>query len=124
MGTDRTLLHTFNDLKNALISGNTTKLDELIADAYRGFSLNGTVETKSDILECFTPGGVAIHTYAVHDMSCDTYDTVGIITGKGEIEGSFGSHTFHHHVLFTDIFIRLDSQWKYYKSQVTEIISG
>ncbi len=124
MDKKESLSATFNELKNALMKNDVSKLDEIILDFYEGFSLNGTVETKAEILESFKPGGVKISKYSVDNLITDIHDNIGIITGKGEIKGSFESWEFHHDVLFTDIFLLVENDWKYYKSQVTEISSG
>jgi hypothetical protein len=42
--------------------------------------------------------------------------------GRGYIKGRFAGSPFEHHFMFTDIFIRRDSRWIYYKSHSTEIM--
>ena len=51
----------------------------------------------------------------------ETVNNIGLITGKGIISGKYQAFEFNHIVLFTDIFKLVDGNWKYYKSQVTEI---
>ena len=123
MNNKEDLVSTFNKLRNALCDNDVKALDEVIADDYKGYSLNGTIETKDDILMNFKPNGVVITKYLVEDTNFELHDNIGIVCGKGLIAGKFQEFNFEHHVLFTDIFKIVGSSWKYYKSQVTEIKS-
>lgn len=121
MNAKEELVNVFEELKEALLNCNQNKLSQLIRDDYKGFGLNGTTETKLDILSNFKPGFIQLSKYDVEELDVEIFDTVGIITGKGIIEGSYGHYKFAHNVLFTDIFVIENEKWKYYKSQVTEI---
>ena len=57
-------------------------------------------------------------------FDCEISNSIGLITGKGRIEGEYGEYEFQHEVLFTDIFKFKNDGWQYYKSQVTEIKSA
>jgi len=124
MRNEKMLLAVFEELKDALIACNVNKLEKLISDDYQGFSLNGTIESKEIILQSFKPGGIGLSEYSVEDLECDMSNSLGIITGKGRIEGKYGEYEFQHEVLFTDIFKLINDSWQYYKSQVTEIKSA
>ena len=124
MSNKKELISAFEKLKNSLLECNTTKLEELISDDYQGFSLNGTVENKEIILQTFKPGCVNLTKYATKDIQCEVTNNLGIISGKGSIEGYYGENKFQHEVLFTDIYKYVNDKWQYYKSQVTEIKSA
>lgn len=123
MRNEKALLAVFEKLKDALIKCDESKLDELISDDYQGFSLNGTIEDKDIILQTFKPGSVELTKYATRSIECEVDNDLGIISGKGSIEGVYGEHIFQHEVLFTDIFKVENDRWRYYKSQATEIPS-
>jgi hypothetical protein len=124
MRNEKTLLSVFEELKNALIECNENKLDDIISDDYQGFSLNGTIENKEIVLQTFKPGNIELTKYTTSEMHCEVYNDLGIISGRGSIEGIYGENRFQHEVLFTDIFKYMNDKWKYYKSQVTEIASA
>ena len=124
MGNEKTLLAVFEELKEALIECNVNKLEKIISDDYQGFSLNGTIESKENILQTFKPGSISLSEYSVEDIKCEMSNSFGLITGKGRIEGRYGEYEFQHDVLFTDIFKFMNDSWQYYKSQVTEIKSA
>ena len=116
------LSSTYNDLIDALKKNDEPKLDKLISDEYRGFSLRGTIETKETILQHFKPGCIALSKYTVKDVEYEVVGHIGIVSGKGTIAGKYDNYEFQHDVLFTDIFRYIDKNWRYYKSQVTEIL--
>jgi len=121
MRTDKTLITVSEELRNALMECDVSKLEELISDDYQAFSLNGTVENKEIILQTFKPGGVNLTKYETKETQCEVTDDLGIISGKGSIEGNYGEIKFQHEVLFTDIYKYVNDKWQYYRSQVTEI---
>jgi hypothetical protein len=63
MSTEKQLLTVFEELREALFDCNQSKLNELISDEYQGFSLNGTVERKEDILQAYKPGSIKLSKY-------------------------------------------------------------
>jgi hypothetical protein len=121
MSNKEELLAEFEALRKALIECNTSELNSIIAEDYSGFSLNGTIEAKKDIISNFKPGGIKISTYEVSDLEYKVISEIGIVRGEGIIEGSYLEFEFKHKVLFTDIFKLENDTWKYYRSQVTEI---
>ena len=124
MSIEKELLSVFEELREALFECNETKLEKLVSVDYQGFSLHGTIENKSIILQTFKPGCIKLSKYTVEEIKCEVSNTLAIITGKGRIEGRYGEHEFQHEVLFTDIFKLINNNWQYYKSQVTEIKSA
>ena len=124
MSNEKKLLSVFEELREALLECNESKLEKLISDDYQGFSLNGSIENKEIVLRTFKPGFIHFSKYTVEDIKCEASTNFGIITGKGKFEGRYGENKFQHEVLFTDIFKFINKSWQYYKSQVTEIKSA
>jgi len=123
MNNIKGLSEIFEELKKAFKTCNVQELEKLVLDDYKGFSLHGTIETKKDILENFKPGIISISEYLVEDIEYALFANIGIVSGKGTISGSYNKYEFQHNVLFTDIFKYVNENWRYYKSQVTEIKS-
>ncbi|MBN1301612.1 MAG: nuclear transport factor 2 family protein [Melioribacteraceae bacterium] len=115
------IISAFNKLKDALLKSETEKLNEIILDDYRGFSLHGTIETKDDIISSFKHGGIKLSEYSVEHAEYEQFYEIALVTGKGKIAGKYEDYEFHHTVLFTDVFKYSDGSWKYFRSQVTEI---
>ena len=121
MNMQEGLVQTYEELRDALCNCQVEKLDKLILDNYQGFSLNGTVERKQDILLNFKPGGINLTDYEVSDVEFEVFTEIGIVSGKGFIAGTYEEFSFNHQVLFTDLFKYVNGHWRYYKSQVTEV---
>ena len=115
------LINAFEKLRNALKVCSAEILEEMISEDYRGFSLNGTIEFKDDILKYYKPGGIKLSKYDLLEVEYEVFSEIGIISGKGVVEGSYEEHKFQHTVLFIDIFKYVNDNWIYFKSQVTEI---
>lgn len=124
MNNKENLVKAFEDLKEALKTCKVQKLKQIILDEYRGFTLNGTIEIKEDILAHFKPGCIELSKYEVSDIAYEVFSEIGIVSGEGFIAGSYENHEFHHKVLFIDIFKYINNSWRYFKSQVTEIQSS
>ena len=124
MSKEKQLLFVFEELREALMECNQSKLIDLVANEYQGYSLNGTIENKEIVLQTYKPGYIKLSKYIVEDINCEVSGGFGIITGKGRIEGRYGEYDFQHEVLFTDIFKFINEGWQYYKSQSTEIKSA
>lgn len=113
--------YCYSLLKEALKDQDTDRLKVIISDDYQGFGIYGNIETKQEILDCFSPGGVVIEEDITENVEYEIYDKIGIVSGKGIIKGKFNEFNFCHKVVFTDIFRFENNQWKYFKSHITEI---
>jgi hypothetical protein len=94
----------------------------MIADEYRGFDPRGQSQDKKMTLEAYSPGGVKMQRYDVEDFEIRIIGEVGIICGKGTIQGTFGEDEFRHNLRFLDLYIRKDNRWQLYLSQVTPLV--
>ena len=94
MNKVRKLIEAFERLKQALKTCNDQELNKLISEDYKGFSLNGTVESKADVLLNFKPGGVELTKYEVTEVTYDVYSEIGIVSGKGFIAGNYQEYKF------------------------------
>jgi len=123
MQNQKSLLETFDNLRNALISCDVDTLKELIADDYCGFDPQGNPQDLSMTLEAYQPGGVKLDRYDVEDMKTHVIDNVGILTGKGQISGTFSGSEFEDHLRFLDIYVFRSGQWQLFLSQTTPLVA-
>ena len=83
MKNKKGLINAFERLKNALINCSTGKLEEIILKDYIGFSLNGTIEVKDDILQYYKPGCIKLTKYEVLDVEYEVFSKIGIVLELG-----------------------------------------
>ncbi len=117
------LSQTFHRLQEALLHSDVNSLRDLIADEYRGFDPRGQLQDKEMTLESYGPGGVRLQRYDVEESETRIIGEVGIICGKGIIQGFFGECEFWHKLRFLDLYVRRDNRWQLFLSQVTPLIS-
>ena len=121
MSSEEQLMQTFERFRKALFDCDTGALRELIAEDYRAYDPQGRLQGKKMILEAYCPGGVKLDRYDVEDLEIRVIEKVGIITGTGRIQGTYGGSAFAHHVRFLDVYLYRDGLWRLYVSQVTPL---
>jgi hypothetical protein len=123
MQTEEELLLAFHKFREALFQSDVISLRDIITEEYRGFDPRGQPQDKKMTLEAYSPGGVKLQRYDVEDIEIRIIGEVGIICGKGIIQGLFGEHEFRHNLRFLDLYVRRDSRWQLYLSQVTPLVN-
>ncbi len=121
MSSEEQLMLTFDRFRDALFDSDTKALREIVAEDYQGFDPQGQVRDYEMVLEAYRPGGVKLEAYEVEDLEKRIVGDVGIITGKGRIQGTYAEHEFAHHVRFLDLYVQKNGRWRLYLSQVTPL---
>ena len=115
------LLKTFENFKKALFTCDRHKLDQIIAADYRGFTIYGSFEDRTTILNAYGDNQIKLENYDVQDMQAEIIGEIGIISGLGYIRGSYDGYVFEHHVRFLDIYRFRKRIWQLYLTQITEL---
>jgi len=121
MPSEEDLLTTFNGFREALFESDVEALQELIAEDYHGFDPQGRPQDKAMTLDAYRPGGVKLEKYEVEELETRVIGDVGIISGRGRIQGAFGEFTFGHDLRFLDLFVHKDGRWRLFLSQSTPL---
>ena len=124
MSSKNQLLDTFEKVKSALFSCDVQALKQLMAADYVGYDPRGERQDRQMTLEAYTPGGVQLDRYDVHEVETRIVGDVGVITGKGYIHGTFAETEFEHDLRFLDMYVNRDGRWQLFMSQVTPLVSG
>lgn len=122
MSPEDEIMLAVKDFKDAVISCNYNKLDDLLDKDYKSINLAGHTENRNLVLEFYGKQKVLIEKYEIDDLSIIVEGNIGIVTGKGFIRGRFGSEIWEHDLRFCDIFKKHGSEWKLFFSQGTPII--
>jgi len=121
VSAEEQLLLTFERFKKALFDSDAGALQEIIAEDYRGFDLQGRPQDIEMVLEAYRPGGVKLDRYDVEDLELRILGDVGILTGRGRIRGTYADHEFEHRLRFLDMYICREGAWRLYLSHVTPL---
>ena len=121
MSTEEKLINASKQIRKGLLSNNIDLLSEYYCKDFQGFSIRGEIEDLDLILEFYKPGAVKLESYDIKEQTAEVFGEVGIIRGRGYLEGVYGEYPFEHHVIFTDIYRCSDGNWKCYRSHITEI---
>lgn len=119
--SEEVITEAFYAVRNALSVPDPEALDTLIAEDYRGFDIRGGVETRELILEYYRPGVCRLASLEVEDLRTHVSGNLGMLTGLGNLSGSYRDETFQHTVRFCDVFVRRDSRWLLLFGQTTEV---
>lgn len=117
----RSLLQTFERLREALFASDTDALREMLAGDYRGFDPRGQPQDREMTLAAYQPGAVRLTRYEVGDVDARVMGEVGVLTGTGDLAGTWGAIGFAHRVRFLDLYVRRDGRWQLWLSQVTPL---
>jgi len=115
------LRDALDKFRRALLSNDVPALKELMAEEYVGFDPLGNPQDKELAIDAYQPGCVKLATYDVDDVEVRTIGEVGILTGRGHIQGTFAGCEFEHKLRFLDLYINRDGRWQLYLSQVTPL---
>lgn len=121
MDSTARLSSRFEQFRQALLHSDGEKLDELLAEDYRGVGPAGEPSDKKGTLEAYRPGGVRLDAYEVEGLETRVFGPAALITGRGRIHGGYGGGEFEHRVSFVDVYVDRGAGWQLVYSQVTPL---
>jgi len=113
------VLSVFHEFRDALFAQDTRTLDALLAEEYRSYNLRGELEDRDVVLTVYSPGGAVLKEFQVEELQIDVFSEVGIVTGKGYVEGTWEGQPWSHYLRFMDVYVHSDGRWKILLSQAT-----
>lgn len=119
--SEEALLSTFRQFRDALFACDTEALDSLLAEDYRGYNLRGGLEDRVAVLEAYSPGNAELRDFEVAELRVDVFSEVGIVTGRGYVEGQWQGQTWSHHLRFCDIYVLREGRWILFLSHGTPL---
>ena len=83
---------------------------------------DGSLSTKQKDLDDVRNGVFVIESGNATELQPRIYGTAAVVTGVGEIKGSYGGQDISGRYRFTDTFIKQNGQWKVVASQATKMM--
>ncbi len=113
------VLAAFARFRDALVTCDTDTLDQLISPGYRGYNLQGGLESREVILEAYAPGVTTLEVWEMSELHVEVLGEVALLSGQGYLAGAWKGHPWHHYLRFLDVWVRQGGVWRVHTSQAT-----
>jgi len=106
----------------AVLKGNTTVMQGLLADDYMAITANGTLQTKEQALESLRSGHVHFTTLDISDRKVRFYGTTALVTSVADVQGATGEGELSGSYRYTRVYVRdATGAWKIVSFEVSKI---
>lgn len=119
--TEPALVRLENRWVAALVKGDTTALDSILADRYVDTDEEGHRSDKHGVLAAFQSGDLKMTAITLSDMHVYAYGSFAVVTGTADQAGAWQGHPLTPRIVFTDSFILKDGKWYPIASQRTAV---
>jgi ketosteroid isomerase-like protein len=92
--------------RSALLKGNTTELDSLMADDYMAISPSGTLQTKEETLANLRSGRMRFTGLDISDRKVRFYGTTALVTSLAEVHGTTAEGDISGGYRYTRVYVR------------------
>jgi len=108
----------------AMVRGDLTTLDALLADDLTYTHASGRLESKAPFLEAIASGRNQYESITAEEVRVRVYDTVGILTGTAQIRATIRAQPMHHRLRFIEAYRKADGYWQLVAWQSTLLPEG
>jgi len=123
MGGDAAMLVEIeNSWVDAVIKKDIPTLEKYYSDDVTDVGPDGSLSTKQKDLDDIRNGVFAIESGNATDLQPRIYGNAAVVTGVGEIKGTYEGQDISGRYRFTDTFIKQNGQWRVVASQATKIM--
>ena len=106
----------------AILKGNITVMQGLLADDYMAITANGTLQTKEQALESLRTGRVHFTTLDISDRKVRFYGTTALVTSLADVQGATGEGDVSGSYRYTRVYVRdAAGAWKIVSFEVSKI---
>jgi ketosteroid isomerase-like protein len=108
--------------RNAILKGNTTALDPLLADDYMAITSSGTLQTKEQTLDNLRSGRVRFTTLDITDRKVRFYGTTALVTSVATVEATTSEGQISGAYRYTRVYVRNpQGMWKIVSFEASRI---
>jgi hypothetical protein len=106
------LLDLENRWVEALVKGDTTKLDEILVNTFVDTDEEGKQTDKRGVLAALKSGDLKMASIKLSDMRVHAYGNSAVVTGTASQAGTFSGHSLMPRIVFTDTFVVQNGKWR------------
>lgn len=108
--------------RSAVLSGNTTAMDSLLADDYIAITASGALQTKEQALVSLRAGRTRITALDISDRKVRFYGTTAVVTSMAEVKGASADGEFSGSFRYTRVYVRnAQGEWKIVSFEASKI---
>ncbi|MGD9580412.1 MAG: nuclear transport factor 2 family protein [Vampirovibrionia bacterium] len=109
---EKVIIQLEEDLRSAMLTSNTTKLDELIADTLIFTIPDGSVMGKEDDIKFHKTGIQKLYKLDHYDQTTTILNDIAIVTTKTLIEGTINNNDISGKYCYTRIWKIINNKWQ------------
>lgn len=92
-----------------------------LCDEFRQIGGDGALEDREGFLRGVMSLDLQLEPYQVEDLEVRVYGDTALVTGRVRINGSYAGVPFTAHDRHTDVYVRVDGNWKVCSAQTTHM---
>ena len=105
----------------AMIAGDETTLDAVLADDLIYTHSTARVETKAEFIGNVTSGRTRYVSFERDDVNIRDYGDTAVVTGHAKLHVTTGNQDLEFRVRFLDIYCKLNDRWQMVAWQSTKV---
>lgn len=98
--------HLEDTWRTAILHGNTTAMDTLLADDYMAISPTGILQSKDQALANLRDGTVHFNSIDLTDRKIRLYGTTALVTSRAEVNGSGPDGSISGSYRYTRVYVK------------------
>jgi len=108
--------------RTAILKGNATALEGLLAEDYTGITAKGAIQTKEQAVSNLRSGAFQLTTLAISDRKVRVYGETAVVTSLAELTGSKKDSDVSGRYRYTRVYVRNSAgQWKIVSFEASRI---
>jgi len=120
-GTEKAVAGLEEQIRTAVIKGDTSILERYLADDYVGIGPNGDAADKSKTIQELKDGTVKYSAIDVTEENVRMYGDTGIYNGRGDVKLTINGQPQTADVRVTIVWLKQNGQWKRVSFQATRV---
>lgn len=118
---ERELLALETAWDDAVAAKDRAKLEEILAEDFIMINANGSVSTRSEMLDWVMAPGVKVEPFQTEDVRVRIYGNTALLSGWFSLRGTSNGEPFEATSRYTDVYVRSGGKWRAVLGQATRL---
>jgi ketosteroid isomerase-like protein len=106
---------------DAVAAKDRAKLEEIIADDFIMINANGSVSTRSEMLDWVMAPEVKVEPFKTEDVRVRIYGSTALLSGWFSLRGTSKGEPFEAMSRYTDVYVKSGGKWRAVLGQATRL---